>query len=149
MNAQIKIFVDADAFIALAVEDDANHKRATGFLKALTSRPAVFVTSNYVFSECVTVISQQIGRESAIRFIDAMEASESPYVMTRVDSVTDRNAIGIFRVQTSKNTSFVDCANMAVMRNSAIPVIFSFDEVYRKNGFTMVEDFLRTEKRAV
>jgi predicted nucleic acid-binding protein len=50
MNDAIKIFVDADAFVALTVETDANHEQARSLLNRLSANPVRFLTSNYVFS---------------------------------------------------------------------------------------------------
>ena len=61
MNTPRKVFIDADAFVALAREDDANHKRAASSLQHLIKQSVVFITSNYVFAESVTVISMRMG----------------------------------------------------------------------------------------
>src|SRR5918992_602427 len=98
MKTAIKIFVDADAFVALTVETDTNHEKARSLLHRLTVNPVRFLTSNYVF-----------------------------------------------KAQTSKNTSYVDCTNMVFMKRLDLDAIFSFDEVYRKNGLTLVEDLLATK----
>ena len=36
--------------------------------------------------------------------------------------------------QTSKNVSFVDCINIAFIKEKHINGIFSFDSIYKKNG---------------
>ena len=56
-------------------------------------------------------------------------------------------AINVFKAQTSKNTSFVDCSNMAYLQQLhwlRLDAIFSFDAIYKKNGFLSVEDFVAT-----
>ena len=62
----------------------------------------------------------------------------------------EQTAIQIFKAQTSKNTSFVDCTNMAFMQQLNLDAIFSFDKVYRKNKFTLIEELLEdiTEEAA-
>src|SRR3954449_9238434 len=104
MNTPRKIFVDADAFVALAREDDANHERAVSSLQRLIEQSVVFITSNYVFAESVTVISMYMGHAAAVRFIDAMRSDESDYLLKRATDVIDEAAIQIFEEQTSKNT---------------------------------------------
>ena len=148
MNTPRKIFIDADAFVALAREDDANHKRAVSSLQHLIKQSVVFITSNYVFAESVTVISMRLGHAAAVRFIDAMRSDESDYLVRRATDTIDETAIQIFKEQTSKNTSFVDCTNMAFLRQFHMDAIFSFDGVYKKNGFVLVEDFLSAHRQA-
>ena len=148
MNTPRKIFVDADAFVALAREDDTNHKQAVSSLQHLIKQSVVFTTSNYVFAESVTVISMRMGHAAAVRFIEAMQSDESNYLLQRTTDVIDEAAIRIFKEQTSKNTSFVDCTNMAFLKQFHMDAIFSFDGVYKKNGFVLVEDFLSTHRQA-
>lgn len=69
-----KIFVDSDAFVALAKADDTNH-------------------------------------------LKAQEILNQP-----------------------KNVSFVDCANIALIKHDRLDAIFSFDRIYKKNGLTMAWD---------
>ncbi len=116
MNDALKIFVDADAFVALAREDDTNHKRAIACLQNLIEQSVVFITSNYVFSESITVISMLKSHEAAVQFIEAMQSPESQYLLKRADEALEEKALQIFKEQTSKNTSYVDCTNMAFMR---------------------------------
>ncbi|MDO8658237.1 MAG: hypothetical protein Q7K55_05840 [Candidatus Levybacteria bacterium] len=37
-----------------------------------------------------------------------------------------------------KGTFFIDCANMAVMRYLKVTKIFSFDKIYKRNGFELI-----------
>lgn len=104
----------------------------------LQRTPDMFVTSNYVFSEAVTVLSQRVGRSAALAYIDTLQAADSAFAIEWVDEVLEALSITIFRQQT-KNTGFVDCTDMAFLRRDGIAAIFSFDEVYKKNGFRLVE----------
>jgi len=148
MNNAIKIFVDADAFVALTVETDANHEKARSLLNRLIVSPVRFLTSNYVFSESITIISQRASHQTAVTFITKLQSMESPFEIIRADENIEDEAIGVFKAQTSKNTSYVDCTNMVFMKRLALDAIFSFDEVYRKNGLTLVEDLLTTKLQA-
>ena len=46
-----------------------------------------------------------------------------------------KKALDIFKKQTSKNSRFTDCINMAIMKEKGLDTIFSFDEQYKKNKF--------------
>ncbi len=111
-HAHQQVFVDSDAFVALIKEDDDNHEKAKGILKALLEDyDTTFITSNYVFSEVATVVSQKVGHREALEFIDTITSPEYYIEMKRVSQELERQAIEIFRRQTSKNVSFVDCTN--------------------------------------
>jgi predicted nucleic acid-binding protein len=140
------VLVDSDAFVALVKEDDANHARALDTIHRLKQEKAQLFTSNYVFSEAVTVISQRVTHEDALKFIQLLRSPLSPFVIKRVTEEVEELAIEIFERQTSKNTSFVDCTNMALMDYFRVDRVFSFDVAYRKNGYQLIRPphFART-----
>jgi predicted nucleic acid-binding protein len=144
----LRIFVDSDAFVALTVKIDAHYERARSLLHALRAKPVLFFTSNYVFSESITVISMRSSHDIAIQYIETMQALDSPFQIKRAEETLDAEALTIFKAQASKNTSFVDCTNMVFMHQFHLDAIFSFDQVYRTNKLTLVEDLLAREQAA-
>ena len=142
MNKPGTIFVDADAFIALTKEDDSNHKRAKKIFSILQNAPVTFVTSNFVFAEVVTVLSQRMNHAVAVMFINNMKSGDSVFQIERISEDTEEQAIQIFIDQTSKNVSFVDCANIALMVQKGMDGIFSFDSIYKKNGFKIADELV-------
>lgn len=137
------ILVDADAFFALSNECDANHQKAQRILSELLLHSVVFCVSNYAFAETVSVLSRKISRNAALAFIQRVKNGRSPLQFRWVDEELELLAIGIFEKQTSKNVSFFDCANMAIMKMDECDAIFSFDAIYHKNGFQTAEEFLK------
>lgn len=136
------VFIDADAFVALAKEDDTNHVKAAKLLQKLINEPVTFLTSNYVFLETVTVISLRVGHEQALKFIKQIKSPGSEFLVEWIDSTIEEQAIEVFEKQTSKNVSFVDCTNIALIRLRGIDAIFSFDEIYKKNKVQNIENLL-------
>jgi predicted nucleic acid-binding protein len=145
MKDLLKIFVDTDAFVALAREDDANHEKAIILLNQFIEQSITFFTSNNVFSESITILSVRKSHEAAVQFIHAMQSPENQYILKRTDEELEEEAIHLFQEQTSKNTSFADCTTMAFMKKLHADAIFSFDRVYKTNGFLLLEDFLAKE----
>lgn len=133
------ILIDADAFVAVAREDDSNHEQALRILSQLLDQSVHFITSNYVFAESVTVISQRVGHKEALAFANNLKSPKSFFLIERISEEVEDLALGIFSKQTSKNVSFVDCTNMALVDSLDIGYIFSFDKVYRKNGYKLAE----------
>lgn len=129
-------FIDADAFVAIASSSDSNHEHALQIVGILKKRKEVLVTSSFVFGEVVTVLSQKEGRSVALTFID--EFPLSGIILVDVDAMLREKGIVLFKNQTSKNVSFTDCINMAVMHEQKIREAFSFDTVYKKNGFELL-----------
>lgn len=133
------ILVDSDAFVALAKKDDTNHKKAQRILKKLTKQAVAFTTSNYVFAETVTVISQRVSHQAALSFIKALRSPHSLFVTRWITDQIEELAIEIFKNQTSKNVSFVDCTNIVLAKRYDLAAIFSFDSIYKKNNIPTVK----------
>ncbi|MCA9407519.1 MAG: hypothetical protein KC733_02425, partial [Candidatus Omnitrophica bacterium] len=55
------VFIDSDAFIAIVKKDDTNHNKAKNLFYSLKDKNIIFCSSNYVYSEVITVLSQRIG----------------------------------------------------------------------------------------
>lgn len=142
MKRQLNIFVDSDVFIALIKQDDSNHQKARQIFERLQNSPVNFITSNYVFSEVVTVLSQRISHQIAVTFIQNMKSEENIFVIERVDGEIEERAVQIFIDQTSKNVSFVDCTNIALIKQKGMDGIFSFDEDYKNNGVQLIENLI-------
>lgn len=66
------IFVDTGAWYALVDNDDADHAAAAAFLAANT---IPLITTNYVFSESVTLIRYRIGIDAARIFGEKLKES--------------------------------------------------------------------------
>lgn len=134
----LDVLIDADAFVALIKKNDSNHQRAEKISDFLTKKDSSLYTTNFVFSEIITVLSQRIDHQTAINFINDFKNSKEVNLI-RVDEEIEEAAIKIFKNQTSKNVSFGDCLNMAVLKRYKWDTIFSFDKVYKKNGFKLVD----------
>jgi len=132
-----RYLVDADAFIALIRQDDSNHQKALAVIERFKS-DTQYLTSNYVFSEVVTVLSLRVGKSAALAFIDTIHLETSPYTILPVDAALEKDAVAVFKAQASKNVSFVNCINIALVRAHQLDGIFSFDKVYKKNGLPTI-----------
>ncbi|MBI2590533.1 MAG: type II toxin-antitoxin system VapC family toxin [Candidatus Blackburnbacteria bacterium] len=133
MIAPNKILIDADAFVALNHKDDPNHTRALLLVAQIRDQKTDLLTSDPAFGEAITIISQEVALEPAVKF--ALKTLRGPIDIVEVDSALRNDALEIFSKQTSKNSRFTDCINMAVMKRERIDTIFSFDKHYKKNGF--------------
>lgn len=143
MNDALSVFVDADAFVALAKDQDSHHDRALKLLDRLIGHHARFITSNYVIAESITVISQRVGHANALQFIEQIKSEQNIFLVHWITPQIEEHAIAIFKKQSSKNVSFVDCTNMAILSLLHIDAIFSFDGIYQHNGYTTTERYLR------
>lgn len=138
MNSIKQILVDSDVFVGLFKKDDAHFPQVKRTFKLLQETNSVFLISNFVFSESITVISQKVGHKEAIEFIQFVKSDRAELKTIRLDEDTEDLALEIFKKQTSKNVSFVDCTNIALYKRENIDAIWSFDTIYKKNGVNTV-----------
>lgn len=131
MSKVQKLFVDADAFVALNDQKDPNYQHAVTFSSLASSSRIPLITSDPAFGEAITVISQNINLRQAIQFAEEILASSIEIV--EVDPGLRKAGLEIFKKQTSKNSRFTDCINMAIMKKMSLNTIFSFDVQYKKN----------------
>jgi uncharacterized protein len=128
------IFVDTGAWFALVDSDDADHKAAAAFL---ASNKMPLITSNFIFSETVTLIRYRIGHEAAHSF--GQKLMESRFVtMVTVTPTDEERAWDIFTKYRDQDFSFVDCTSFAVMERMKLSMAFGFDRHFSVMKFTVV-----------
>lgn len=127
---------DSDFFIALYSEDDTNHKRALTTLQRIAQfeEPCISL-SVFVYSEITTVLSQRVSKKTASDFMSDIEDGGA-LIITDIGEAF-RDAREIFQQQRSKNVSFVDATNVALMRSGRFDELLSFDHDYIKNGISL------------
>ena len=128
-----KLLVDADVFVALNDQKDTNYQHAVTLSSLASTSRIPLITSDPAFGEAITVISQNVNLRQAIDFAEELLASSIEII--EVDSGLRKSGLEIFKKQTSKNSRFTDCINMAIMEKRGLNTIFSFDIQYKKNKF--------------
>lgn len=124
------ILVDSDAFIGRFFTDDVHHRHASERFEHFERSQRLLTTTSAVIGETATVLSHRRGQALALRFLDIIERSQMSII--HIDLSLHLKALALFKQQTDRGTSYTDCANVAVMQQFSIPVIFSFDQVYIK-----------------
>ncbi|MBI2326834.1 PIN domain-containing protein [Candidatus Curtissbacteria bacterium] len=128
-----KLLVDADAFVALNTIEDSSHSKAIELSNLVDEQAILLFTSDPAFGEAVTIISQKVGLNKAIEFAEEILASQMEII--EVDAALRRSALELFKKQTSKNSRFTDCVNMAILKGKGLDTVFSFDKQYKSNKF--------------
>ena len=128
------IFVDTGAWYALVDSDDADHNAAAAFLTANTMP---LITTNFIFSETITLIRYRIGHEAARSF--GQKLQESSFVrITAVTHADEERAWDIFGKYRDQDFSFVDCTSFAVMERMKLATAFAFDRHFSVMKFAVV-----------
>lgn len=131
-----EILFDADALIALINKDDSNHNRALKINQELQKSGVSRYVSPFTVFETVTVLSHKISHLIAKDFLKEVRKRDY-FSMLCLDEKNATLADKWFLKQTTKGISYFDCYNMALLERykNQLDGIFSFDAIYKKNGF--------------
>jgi len=135
----LDVLVDADALVALMKEDDTNHSKALHITQSLQKKGCIWFISPHTIGEVVTVISYKISQSAAKEALKELRRMDFNELSLKEDraSLVDK----WFSKQNKKGTSYFDCYNMTLMERykKQLNAIFSFDSVYKRNGFKLAE----------
>ena len=125
-NTSQRVFIDSNYFIALANPKDSLHSEAMRIAPFLEGGDIEIVLSDYIFLEVVTVISQRVGKRSALAMGRKLRSTPG-ITLIKIDAQTHNSAWKIFQEVIHKNISFVDCSIIALMRDEDIYKLLTFD----------------------
>jgi hypothetical protein len=132
----MNVFADSAAWIALYDERDKYHRVAQSAFRRISSQPAVFVMTDYVIAETITMILYRAGHARAVRFGEWALRSVNVRQI-RVDVTLWNEAWHLFKKYDDKEFSFTDCASFVVMRRERLVDAFTFDHHFEQMGFRL------------
>lgn len=125
--------IDSDAFVALFLPDDALTSSIQQSFQDIEQHQQNIATTNWVIAETATVLSNRDSQETAIKFLTMIDEGEIPVLS--ITAELERVTHSIFRAQTGKRTSMVDCSNVAVAQHFGIANLLTFDIFYKRFGY--------------
>lgn len=134
-----RTFVDTGGWIALAVQDDRFHLRASQHYQRLSASGTQLWTSNYVLSETLTRLRYDAGHPTALETYRIIERAVQAGRL-RVEWITPQlheEAWRIFRDYGDQRFSFVDCTSFVVARRAQVETVFGFDRGFTIMGFVL------------
>ncbi|MFH1601479.1 MAG: PIN domain-containing protein [Candidatus Shapirobacteria bacterium] len=137
--AKNKVYIDTSALVAYLRPADSCHKKAVKVWERLRKDQPNLILTNYILAEFFTVIRQRIGIKAAVKAGEIIKRS-SYFKIIWADQVLDEEAWKIFKKNTQKNISFVDCVSIAVIEKLKINAVFGFDKHLVKAGVKLIEN---------
>ena len=125
------MIVDTGAWYAVADRSDRHHVAARRFYRERAPL-GLFVTTDLIVAETLTLLSAHLGRPAAVTFWATRRDTRTPIVT--IDAVDLESAWHIVQTFPDQTFSFVDCTTFAVMQRLGIDEAFAFDShflVYR------------------
>ncbi len=136
----LNILLDTDALVALTKTGDSNRQKAIRTYQRLKENGVQFFLSPFTTAETVTVLSYRLSHKEAKKFLIEARKTDLPVLSLEDNSpnLTDQ----WFLKQNKKGTSYFDCYNMALLTRykNQLDAIFSFDSVYKRNGFKIADE---------
>jgi predicted nucleic acid-binding protein len=126
-----RLFVDTGAWYALVDREDPYHERAKSFYE---KNRLLFVTTNFVFDEAVTLIMNRLGWRIAAQFGAGLKESRLVGLSPVLDIDEDR-AWEVFLRYKDAGFSYTDCTSFSVMDRLKVDTVFGFDSHFRVKGF--------------
>ncbi len=136
VQSNFEVLIDSDAFVGLFLPDDAHFQSVSKQFDHFEREQTKLATTNWVVAETATVLSRRDTQETAKRFLKMIETSGIPILF--ISREVEKDALRIFKDQSTKNTSVIDCSNIAVLNHYRISRLFSFDKFYKKLSVKML-----------
>ncbi|NOG49628.1 MAG: type II toxin-antitoxin system VapC family toxin [Chloroflexi bacterium] len=130
MPSSFNYLIDSDTFVGLFLPDDALHTTVVRLFDQIERQFQRLATTNWVVAETATVLSNRDTQATAIKFLTMIEEGEIPVLP--ITEELERRTHSLFKEQTTKKTSMVDCSNVAVAKHYGISDMLAFDGFYER-----------------
>jgi predicted nucleic acid-binding protein len=129
------LFVDTAGWVACADEADPAHRKAVAARDGWLEAGGLFVTTDYVADETLTLVRLRLGVEAAESWwqqVDGSQRLQWEFIsLARADK-----ARGWFFRYRDKDFSFTDCTSFVVMRELKLREALTTDHHFAQAGFS-------------
>lgn len=129
-------FVDTSYWKAYLDRDDAHHEVVKDSFIRLTADRVVLITSDYVFSETLTLLRLRMRNGHSVGVTWGRHLMNSKLVqLTNINTKVFQKAWEIFQKYKDQDYSFVDCTSFALMQSLKMKTALTLDGHFRTFGF--------------
>lgn len=129
---------DTDSLIALVYKDDANHIRARKISEWLLSRGYEIIYPNTAILETITTLKRALNQPDKAALINK-QYQQGAFSVEYINEVIQERASRRFEKTVSKKNTIFDAVVAETAIEFGADYIFSFDNWYPKEGFTLAE----------
>jgi predicted nucleic acid-binding protein len=130
------VFVDTSGWMMLADGSDPAHRKAVVARDDWLLGGGVFVSTDFVLDETLTLIRARLSLDAAARWWDQVEGS-ARVLWEWIDPARAERARRWFFRWRDKSFSFTDCTSFVVMRERRLRVALTSDRHFKQAGFEM------------
>jgi predicted nucleic acid-binding protein len=131
----VSTFVDTSAVMAVLVDTDEFHARASEEWGRLMHATDPLLTTNYTLVELLTLAQRRIGTQ-AVRLL---QTTIIPTLDVHwIDETTHGQAVEALLTAQRRDLSLVDCTAFITMRRLGVTTAFTFDDHFAEQGFEVL-----------
>lgn len=130
---------DADALIALAHKDDANHNSAVVISTKLLEKGITIIFPNTAIVEAITALKRALNLSQKSALVNK-QYQQGVFVVEYVNENIQMLSSKYYEEAISKKNTAFDAIVAATAKTLNADAIFSFDEWYKKLGFKLAGD---------
>ncbi len=133
-----RIFVDASAYVALARQDDENHRAAEAIITTLQQQRARLYTTYFAVAEAHALLLRYLGIAPAYRYLQGLDTSQVTTVV-HSDPADIETAKALLYRYDDKDFSLADAIAFAVMTRFGLKQAFTFDRHFGQYGWEVLK----------
>ena len=130
------VFADSSGLFAFLVQDDYMHVRAKAVFQSFAEDNTQLLTSSYVLVETTALLQRRVGVDAVLEFHNKIQPLLD---VIWVDDHWHEKAINRLITLNQKKVSLVDRLSFIIMEAREISTVFSFDNHFEKNGFSLAK----------
>lgn len=130
------VIADADALVALSLENDPHYQKAVKISQALIKQSATIIYPVTVFPEAITFLKRALNQSQKAHAINK-KLQDGVFNIEYIDANIFTLATKYFDQASSKKNTFFDAIVAATAKSLKTDSIFSFDDWYSKLGFKL------------
>lgn len=135
------VVADADALIALALENDPHHENAVAISAILLQKAITVIFPATAFPEAITTLKRALNQPEKAHLINR-QLGQGVFQIEYPDVGIITHASNLFEQATSKRNTLFDAIVAATAEKLDAEVIFSYDGWYPKLGFQLASSYL-------
>ena len=131
-----EVFADTSGWASHFLEKDRHHAKASTLITQLQQQNCIVVTTNYVLSELVVLLSSfhRQQRSAILNYIEIIRTAEWVEIV-HVDEALDEKAWQLLVNRLDKKWSLVDAASFVLMQDRGITDALTADHHFEQAGF--------------
>jgi hypothetical protein len=130
------VFADTAGWMACADASDPAHKDCTKARDAWLKQGGLFITTDYIVDETLTLIRLRLGHAAAETWWQQVDGS-SRIRWEQITPARAEKARGLFFRYHDKDFSFTDCTSFVVMRELKVREALTTDHHFAQMGFIL------------